>query len=116
VIAAERKDICVVKRDGSELVRLTDDAAEDQEPAWSPDGALIAFTTTRFTGREDVAVMASTGGQVTRLAAGIGPSWSGDGSRLVFTIPGLGLATIRRDGSGFQLISHQAEYAPAWRP
>lgn len=109
-------DICAMNRDGTALLRLTDDPAPDTEPAWSPDGTRIALTTMRFNGREDVALLDPSGGQVVRVAAGRTASWSGDGTRLVFSITGLGLATVRPDGTGLEIISRQGEYAPAWRP
>ena len=33
--------------DGSAVTRLTSEAARDDEPAWSPDGTKIAFTSDR---------------------------------------------------------------------
>jgi len=36
-------DIWVVNSDGTGLLRLTHDPATDQYPAWSPDGATIAY-------------------------------------------------------------------------
>ena len=36
-----------MNRDGGEKRRLVEDAADDVEPAWSPDGAQIAFASNR---------------------------------------------------------------------
>jgi Tol biopolymer transport system component len=36
-------EICVISVDG-ELDRLTADSADDLEPAWSPDGRKMAFS------------------------------------------------------------------------
>jgi len=44
-------DIYVMAPDGSGQHRLTDDPAEDREPAWSPDRKRIAFTSDRVEGR-----------------------------------------------------------------
>jgi TolB protein len=41
------EDIYLMRPDGSETVRLTDDAAKDRNPTWSPDGQRIAFMSTR---------------------------------------------------------------------
>ena len=39
-------DIYVMRADGSDVVQLTDDAAFDTYPIWSPDGATILFMST----------------------------------------------------------------------
>ncbi|HRV91434.1 MAG TPA: FHA domain-containing protein [Anaerolineae bacterium] len=43
----ENWDIYVADADGSNLQRLTDDAAQDGIPTWSPDGNAIAFVSDR---------------------------------------------------------------------
>ena len=40
-------NIYVMNPDGSGQTRLTDDPAQDRDPAWSPDGERIAFWSTR---------------------------------------------------------------------
>ncbi|HET7697623.1 MAG TPA: protein kinase [Vicinamibacterales bacterium] len=41
------EDIYLMRPDGSETIRLMDDAAKDRNPAWSPDGDRIGFMSTR---------------------------------------------------------------------
>ena len=45
---------------------MTNDPAADTDPAWSPDGNSIAFTSDR-SGNEDVWVMPVAGGAATRV-------------------------------------------------
>src|SRR5882724_6665419 len=49
-------DIYTMNVDGSNIVNLTHNPAEDQGPVWSPDGTKIAFVSKRD-GREDIFVM-----------------------------------------------------------
>ena len=58
---------------GKGLRRVTSSAAGDYEPAWSPDGKLIAF------GRDGAIYATSRGGKLTRLTSGndndSSPAW-----------------------------------------
>jgi len=115
VVVLGNTDLCLINRDGTGFQRLTTHPQSDFDPAWSPNGTRIAFATTRFTGREDIGILDLTTGDIVRIVAGYGPAWSGDGTRLAIVISGLGLSTLNADGSGFELIRRQGEYAPAWR-
>ncbi|TML01241.1 MAG: hypothetical protein E6G40_03580, partial [Actinobacteria bacterium] len=46
--------------DGSGQADLSNDSASDSQPAWSPDGTKVAFTSNR-TGNNDVWVMNADG-------------------------------------------------------
>src|SRR5678816_3786208 len=64
--------------DGLGQTRLTNNAAYDSSPAWSPDGSRIAFVSFRDVNAE-IYVMSATGANVIRLTTGTGqvsPSWS----------------------------------------
>ncbi|MCL7960572.1 MAG: hypothetical protein M8861_10290 [marine benthic group bacterium] len=81
-------DIYVMNKDGSERVQLTTDPAHDLNPAFSPDGASIAFVSLR-TGHDEIFVMASDGTGITQLTSdplltSANPSWSPDGTRIAF--------------------------------
>ncbi len=72
---------------GANQIRLTNHAAMDQAPVWSPDGRWIAFQSNRD-GNWELYVMDSNGGNVRRItdhpAADRNPSWSWDGKWLAF--------------------------------
>lgn len=84
-------DIYTMNRDGGDVVKLTNATALNGDPAWSPDGKLIAFDSSEK-GREGIWVMdAADGGHKRRVAAlpdgsrqDYAPSFSSDGKRLVF--------------------------------
>jgi Tol biopolymer transport system component len=71
-----------MKADGSGAVRLTDDPADDVGPAWTGEGAGIAFISTRD-GNEEIYVMNANGTDVVRLtddpADDVDPEWSSAG-------------------------------------
>ena len=67
--------------DGAETA-LTSDGGQNIQPAWSPDGRLIAFHSSKHRG---IWVSPSRGGQPRQVApTGSNPSWSPDGRRIAF--------------------------------
>ncbi len=81
-------DIYVQSIDGKSHRRLTDDAAEDHAPAWSPDGQQIAFVRV-LAGKRVIIVLPALGGPEQRLfeagpEGSLTPSWTPDGKHLVF--------------------------------
>jgi Tol biopolymer transport system component len=79
-------EIYVANGDGSNPIRLTNNALADIEPVWSPDGRRIAFTSYRD-GDAAVYTMALDGSNQQRLTAGADPAWSPDGTQIVFEGP-----------------------------
>src|SRR2546421_12939872 len=80
--------IYVMGEDGSSQTRLTNNAAGDGEPSWSPDGQRIVFTTYR-TPNAAIYVMNADGSGQTQLTSGAAapdakPSWSPDGRQIAF--------------------------------
>ena len=91
--------------DGSAPQRLTAPASTypgDLDPAFSPDGRLLAFVRTELDGRQDVAVVTVGGGRVRRLAReqkGVtGLDWTADGREVVYAANRDGAAGLWRVG------------------
>jgi dipeptidyl aminopeptidase/acylaminoacyl peptidase len=91
-----RTDLWLVPRAGGRPRPLTHGRWSDTAPAWSPDGATIAFLSDRR-GRErgdadaraELYVMRADGGEAERVCAAprgsvSGPVWSPDGRRIAF--------------------------------
>ena len=102
----EDLDIFAVNADGSGLVALTTYGEDDSQPAFSPDGTRIAFSSSR-TGNAEIFVMNADGTNVTQVtsnpALDADPAFSADGSRIAFTSDRDGnrdLYVIGVDGSG----------------
>jgi TolB protein len=70
-------DIWTVRRDGTNLQRLTTDPGSDVSPTWSPDGAKIAFISDRA-GHKQLYVMSANGTGQERLSDvdADRPTWS----------------------------------------
>src|ERR1700730_8195567 len=83
-------DLWVADLDGKNVRRLTADEGLQSNPAFSPDGSLIAFTA-QYDGNPDVYIVPVTGGVPTRLTWHPGPDivqgFTPDGSAVLFTSP-----------------------------
>lgn len=90
------------------------------EPAWSPDGTAIAFSSRRSKSF-DIEVMSADGTGVKSLTFtkenDSHPTWSSDGSRIAFRREG-DIYVMNDDGSDAKLISdtNAEESDPAWSP
>ena len=110
------------------ITRLTDDAAFDWEPSWSPDGRKISFTSIsgpREDGNWDIYVMNADGSDITDLtqdsAKDDNPSWSPDGSRIAFTSERDGneeIYVMNADGTGASRLTNNSasDWGPNWSP
>jgi tricorn protease len=80
-------DLWIVPRAGGEAKRLTSGAGVETDPAFSPDGKLVAFTG-QYEGNDDVFVVPAEGGTPRRLTYHPGPDqvvgWTPDGKRILF--------------------------------
>lgn len=85
-------DIFVIPAGGGDPINLTKGDTDDAQPAWSPDGRLIAFASDRA-GSYDLFSMGVDGTGVQTLTSEKGtesdPAWAPDGSQIAFvsTLP-----------------------------
>ena len=103
--------------------RLTQHAGLDADPAWSPDGSRIAWTSARG-GGFSIWVMRRDGTGVRRLTAGPAdahPAWSPDGRTVAFVRAATrSLELVGADGTGLRRIGGERAFdvsaAPTWAP
>jgi Tol biopolymer transport system component len=110
-------------QDGSDVRRLTSDAARDRTPAWSVTGK-IAFESTRD-GNREIYVMDEDGSEQRRLTADshedFDPAWSPDGLKIAFASDrsgNLDIYVMDDDGGNLRAVTNDpsAEFGPSWSP
>lgn len=128
-VARERgqTDIWAIGIGSRAPVRLTNDAADDRDPIWSPDGDQLAFSSRRD-GNWELYVTRITDltAPPIRLTFELGfqgrPVWSNDGLLLAYESyqgANLDIYAISVDGSDapVRITDHPApDYSPAWEP
>jgi Tol biopolymer transport system component len=116
------RDVFVMNVDGSNQIRLTSSSAFDGRSSWSPNGAHIAFRSSRD-GNGEIYVMGSDGAGQTNLTNNTAednfPNWSPDGSRIAFSSLRDGNSEVyvmNSDGTGQTRLTFSAgdDGAPAW--
>lgn len=123
--ATGQVDLWTVHADGTGLARVTNDAAVDAEPAFTPDGAKIVFATDRD-GNFEIYACNPDGTSAARLtndpASDRDPDVSPDGTKIVFVRdtdalePALWTMDLNGAGAAALTDGSFAAVAPAYSP
>lgn len=105
------------------LRQITNVAAINTAPSYSPDGGVIAFESDRG-GNQQIYVMSAGGGEAQRISFGKGrystPVWSPDGKWIAFTKNANGkfsIGVMKPDGSGERILTEgYHNEGPTWAP
>ena len=113
-------EIFVTTATGRGLRQLTKDTRfDDFEPAWSPDGARLAFSRADEFGGEYMYVMNADGSHQRFVLEGDDvccADWSPDGRRIALSHDG-DIVVVNADGSGRRLVSAAGDNtSPSWSP
>ncbi len=121
--AGAQRDLFAIAPGQDAPVRLTDNPADDRDPAWSPDGQRIAFSSRRD-GNWELYVLDLYSGEVERLTYDLAyegaPSWSPDGLWLAYEAyyeGSLDIYIMKADGSeGPYPVTRNPwpDFSPAW--
>ena len=120
------EEIYVIGLDGRNLIRLTNDPAEDVQPSCSPDGTRITFVSNRD-GNDEIYAMNIDGTDAVRLtnnsAWEYDPSWSPDGAKIAFMSSRKGqfnIYVMNPDGTNQRRLTRTGrggdDWGPTWSP
>lgn len=85
-------DIWTMKTDGSDQKNITNDATDDQQPSWSPDGKEIIMISDKINNTYQIFVSSWNGKYKNQMTSSTGskdnPVWKHDGSEIAFISSG----------------------------
>jgi Tol biopolymer transport system component len=111
-------EIYLMKTDGSGIKQLTYNSAQDTEPAWSPNGQYITFSSDRDGSSawdSDIFIMHSDGTGITNLTKTLAVNeyssfWSYDSKKIAFWSDAGGFEdyyVMNVDGTGIKLMDEE---------
>ena len=109
------QEVWVVRSDGSEATRVTENAKANGKPDWSPDGKFLVYESGKYTpSAAEIAPVA--GGSPNRIAVGnqlaTYPVWSRDG-KYIYYASGLQLLRSLPDGREPLMLIDGQSFVPA---
>ncbi|MBC8166226.1 MAG: DUF1583 domain-containing protein, partial [Bryobacteraceae bacterium] len=119
-IPTPRDYLSVMQADGKGLRIVTAPKsvgfASVRSPEWSPDHRQILMEMSNGTqSTPHVFVVNANGANLKDLGEGCMPSFSGDGTRIVCSVPGKGIVTMQSDGTAREVISATG-WGAQWSP
>ena len=122
VCSSSQFEVYDMTASGSNVTRLTNDAARDQDPFGSPNGASIDWLRQTAAGTWAIWTMTSTGGNqhgvVPNLTINSKPAWSADGSWIYFHRLATGQTSftiwkVHPDGTDLTAVSQSSKVGPS---
>jgi TolB protein len=113
-----------VRHQDAHIAKLTRNDTDDLQPAWSPDGATIAFNTTRD-GNWEIYAMSADGAVQRNLSDDPAddefPAWSPDGKHILFVSDRDGqeeVYVMNANGTAIRMLTHgsSGKSNPVWSP